>query len=179
MVENNDSVKNEGNNSIDTERLEFIYQYTLENYKSELNRIKILDDKASGIIGFGGIIVSLWAGLGSFLLKEVSRGTLTYRVGTIFFIEGITLLLFSISYALSAYKIKEFERPQIKVFISKAKDEGKTKEQLLQALIQSLSNAAITNYERNNKKVNFIKISFNCLFWGIVLVPFFVLVLIL
>ncbi len=50
-------------------RDQLIYELITDRFRLEWQRTNDLDGKASGIIGFVGIIVSLAAGLGGFLLK--------------------------------------------------------------------------------------------------------------
>jgi len=51
---------------------EFIYELIADRFRLEWQRINDLDGKASGIIGFVGIIVSLQAGSGGFLLRNTT-----------------------------------------------------------------------------------------------------------
>jgi hypothetical protein len=54
-------------------RDQLIYELIAERFRLEWQRTNVLDGKASGIIGFVGIILTLQAGLWSFLLKEIPR----------------------------------------------------------------------------------------------------------
>jgi hypothetical protein len=94
----------------ETERRDrLIFELITERFRLEWQRISDLDGKAMGIIGFVGIIISLQAGLGGFLLKEVSRTSDIYIPLCILFLFSIILLLCSILCGLKAYFIQSWD----------------------------------------------------------------------
>ena len=52
-------------------RDQFIYELITDRFRLEWQRTNDLDGKASSVIGFVGIILSLEAGLGGFLLNRL------------------------------------------------------------------------------------------------------------
>jgi len=72
-------------------RDEFIYELIADRFRLEWQRTNDLDGKASRIVRFVGIIVSLQAGLGSLLLKELPRtcGFFFIPCSASFFFQGL------------------------------------------------------------------------------------------
>jgi len=88
----------------ETEKRDYlIYELIAGRFRLEWQRTNALDGKASGIIGFVGIILALQAGLGSFLLTEIPRTCEFYILLCVLFLLGIILLMCSILCGLKAY----------------------------------------------------------------------------
>jgi hypothetical protein len=84
----------------------FIYDVIDGRYLLERDRSKVLDDKASNIISFVGIILGLQGALGIFLLKEIPKTAEAYHNLSNIFLLGIILLTISIFCGLMAYRIR-------------------------------------------------------------------------
>lgn len=165
----------------ETEKRDYlIYELIVDRFRLEWQRIDNLDRKASGIIGFVGIILSLQAGLGGFLLKEVPRTYEFYVPLCTLFLSGIILLMCSILCGLGAYNIKLFKVvPETGHLIEEYAKKDRSRINILRIYSQEFSKAVIENEAKNNKKAEFIKIGFLFLILGIFFVILFVSVLLL
>ena len=152
-----------------------IYELIAERFRLEWQRINDLDGKASSIIGFIGIIVSLHAGLGGFLLKELPKTNEYY-----FYLHGIFLLCFiflmcSILYALKAYYIKTWIAiPDTEILIEKYAKKDRSRIDILRLVSQEISDAVKENKIKNDNKSISIKYSFGFLVFGIGMIIIFV-----
>jgi hypothetical protein len=98
--------KNQKSKEETEKRDRLIFELVTERFRLEWQRISDLDGKAIGIIGFVGIIISLQAGLGGYLLKEVPGTSGFYIPLCILFLSSVILLLCSILCGLKAYFIQ-------------------------------------------------------------------------
>lgn len=167
------------NDEID-ERAQLIYDLINNRYCLEWKRISDLDGKASNVIGFIGIILSLYAGLGSFLLDKI-RTNEFYIYFFVIFLVGIILLMCSILYGLKTYNIKEWTVvPNPDYLIEHyAKKEDINRLVILENVTVEFSKAVIHNKEINDRKAKFITHGFIFLGLGITMVILFVSCLLL
>ena len=160
----------------ETERRDrLIFELITERFRLEWQRISDLDGKAMGIVGFVGIIISLQAGLGGFLLKEVSRTSDTYIPLCILFLSSVILLLCSILCGLKAYFIQSWDVvPESNHLIENYGKKDRSRIVILRIVSKELSNAIIKNKATNDDKCRFINFGFVFLILGIVFVIFFI-----
>lgn len=163
----------------ETERDRLIYEMIFNIFRLESQRTITLDGKASGIIGFVGIILSLQAGLGGFLLKDLPRNSQYCILSMLLFI-GIILLMFSILYGLKAYNIKAWKAaPEPEQLIKEYAKKDKSRKVILRIVSKEICEAYKVNCDINNKKAESIKYGFDFLIYGIIFVITFVGVLLL
>lgn len=155
--------------------LETIYKEVFKRFQFERDRTKHLDDKASNIIGFVGIITGLVSGLGGFLLKPPINATKT--IATILFFVTLVCLILSFIFGLRAYHIKEFTVVPDPYFLIGRYEEEK-RERIIQDLYDNYAVSIEQNMMLNDQKVGHIKKAMNSLFFAISLLPFFVLAVI-
>lgn len=148
-------------------RAQLIYDLIADQFHLEWQRINILDGKASSIIGFVGIILSLEAGLGGFLLKEVSKNSGCYALLCLLFLLSIVLLMGSILSGLRAYYVKTWIAVPDPEHLIEGYTKGNTKENIkkeriniLTTVYNELTGAINENKKANDEKVKFIKGSF-------------------
>jgi hypothetical protein len=154
---------------------QLIYDIIRERFRLEWQRIINLDSKASGIIGFVGIIISLQAGLGGFLLNAVPRDSNFYCPLCALFLSGIILLMCSILCGLKAYYVKAWKIvPETKRFIEECAKKDRSRIDILRMVSQDLSEAVTYNSANNDIKAKCIKIGLGFLIFGIVFVILFV-----
>ncbi len=155
--------------------LQLIYDLIIERFRFEWQRIINLDSKASGIIGFVGILISLQAGLGGFLLKAVPITSKFYSTLCFLFLSGIILLICSILCALIAYFVKAWEiAPEPKRLIEEYAQKNRSRIDILAMVSQDLSEAVTHNRANNDKKAKWIKFGLGFLILGIVFVILFI-----
>lgn len=156
-------------------RDKFIYELIADRFRLEWQRTNDLDGKASGIIGFVGIIVSLQAGLGSFLLKEIPKTCDFYIHLCILFLLGIIFLMCSILCGLKAYYVKTWKVvPDPEYLIEEYAKKDRSRIDILRIVSAEISGAVTENKSTNDKKAKFIRYGFIFLVLGIGMVIIFV-----
>ena len=150
-------------------RDQLIYELIADRFRLEWQRTNDLDGKASSVIGFVGIILSLEAGLGGFLLKEISRTSECYALLCFLFLLGIIFLMCSILCGLKVYYVKVWKVvPDPEHLIEEyAKKEDRSRIDILRIVSKEIADSIKHNEETNNEKVKFIKCSFIFLVSGI------------
>jgi O-antigen/teichoic acid export membrane protein len=156
-------------------RDQFIYELIANRFRLEWQRTSDLDGKASGIIGFVGIIVSLQAGLGGFILKEISRTSECYALLCFLFLSGIVLLMCSILCGLKAYYVKAWKVvPDPEYLIEEYAKKDRSRIDILRIVSAEISDAVTKNKTTNDEKAKFIGYGFIFLVLGIGMVIIFV-----
>lgn len=161
-------------------RDQLIYEFITDRFRLEWQRTNDLDGKASSIIGFVGIIVSLQAGLGSFLLKEIPRTCECYTLLCLLFLLGIILLMCSILCGLRAYYVKTWKVvPDPGHLIEEYAKKDRSRIDILRIVSEEISGAVSKNMATNDEKAKFIRYGFIFLVLGIGMVFIFVCCLLL
>jgi len=155
----------------DPEALETIYDAVVKRFDIESDRSEHLDDKASNIIGFVGIITGLVSALGGLLLKIPQ--TLTMAIAAFLFVLGLILLFASFFLGLAAYRIRAFTVVPDAYFLIGAYEKT-NKEGILRDLNDNYAVAIEDNTLLNDKKVAHIKGAIYALFCGVLIIPFYV-----
>jgi hypothetical protein len=159
----------------DEKRVQLMYDFIRERFSLEWQRIINLDSKASGIIGFVGIIISLQAGLGGFLLNAVPRDSNFYCPLCTLFLSGIILLMCSTLCGLKAYYVKTWKIvPKPKRLIEEFAKKDRSRIDILLMMSQDLSEAVTYNSANNDLKAKCIKFGLGFLIFGIAFVILFV-----
>jgi hypothetical protein len=164
-------------------RIKLVYEIIKDAYKSRLENKDKLDEKASKIIVFSGIIVSLYSGFGSIILRDIPKdqGILTKYYSLLLLLAfGLILLICSVYFGLRAFKLETWESvPDERHFL----DEYAKKDKSIQQILGSLSTMIVEAVESNNikikNKVRYINNSFHFLVAGIVVCVIFLLLSVL
>ncbi len=90
------------------ERLKIVCDFFSNEYDAQRTRMKDMDERASKIILFVGILVGLLASFGSLLLKDVLRSSAFYNSYVNAFVSSLIFLVISIGLAMYAYKITKW-----------------------------------------------------------------------
>ena len=144
-------------------RDEFIYELIADRFRLEWQRTNDLDGKASRIVRFVGIIVSLQAGLGSLLLKELPRtcGFYFYPLLCFIFLSELGFLMCSILCGLKAYGVKTWSVvPDTEHLIEEYAKKDKSRIDILRLVSAEISAAVAKNAATNDEKVEFIRQGF-------------------
>ena len=156
-------------------RDQLIYELIADRFRLEWQRTNDLDGKASGIIGFVGIIVSLAAGLGGFLLKEIPRTCDFYIHLCALFLLGIIFLMCSILCGLKAYYLKAWKVvPDPEYLIEEYAKKDRSRIDILRIVSAEISDAVTKNKLTNDEKAKFIRYGFISLVLGIGMIIIFV-----
>jgi len=134
--------------------LETIYTEVIRRYQFEIDRIKHLDDKASNIIGFVGILTSLISGFGILQLKFP-----TNRVEIVefsMFVLSLVFLFLSLIFGLNAYATRKFTITPDAIFLV-GKYEDKEKKHIIRDLCDNYAVSIEDNRKLNDRKVANIK----------------------
>lgn len=153
------------------EALKVIHDEVVRRFQYESERTKRLDDKASNVMGFVGIITGLVSGLGALALK-VPTNLIEVTAAILFFLTIIALIC-SFVFSLIGYQIKRFTVVPDAYFLIGAY-EGKDKERILRDLNDNYAVAIEENMTLNNRKVTHINRAMYALFLAILLIPLFV-----
>ena len=156
-------------------RDQLIYELIADRFRLEWQRTNDLDGKASGIIGFVGIIVSLAAGLGGFLLKEIPKTCDFYIHLCALLLFGIIFLMCSILCGLKAYYLKAWKVvPDPEYLIEEYAKKDRSRIDILRIVSAEISAAVAGNKATNDKKAKFIRYGFIFLVLGIGMIIIFV-----
>jgi hypothetical protein len=149
------------------QRDKLIYDIILDRYNLEWNSHNELDSKASGLVGFAGVLATLTVGVAQFV-PNPSYGPLFY-LPSLFFIVTVIFGLFG--YGLGKYKTI---RPN--VFIETYKN--KTKTEVLREYVATISEMTMHNLHQNQNKVKWIRLALIFLITAIAL-SFFITIIIM
>lgn len=155
-------------------RDQFVYELINDRFRLERQRTSDLDGKASSIIGFAGVIVSLQAGLGSFLLKKIPKTYEFYIHLYVLFLLGIIFLMCSILCGLKAYYVRTWKIvPDPEYLIEEYAKKDRSRIDILRIVSQEISNAFMENKTTNDDKAKFIRFGFIFLVLGITVITIF------
>jgi hypothetical protein len=171
-----DSDNNELDNYDETlERDRFLFELITDTYNSEKTRNNNIDEKASKIIVFVGILISLQSAFGSILLKDVN--TPFYYIYVFFFLLGLIFLIISIICGIHAYRIQKWKDvPKTSAIINYG-IEDRDISSVLKIIAKERSKAVEENAEKMKNKTNSIKLGFTFFLLGIITTFIFILVL--
>jgi hypothetical protein len=136
---------------------ELILDLISRRNNAEFERNNILDNKASGIIGFAGIIIGLLGTLISFLLEKLQPGSslfIYYNSFRVILLFGILCLTASIILCCYAYSIKVYTIvPETENLIEGyARDKTKTICTVIRVVAQEISLGIKKNADINDEK---------------------------
>ena len=148
------------------ERDKFCFELISDTYNSEKNRNNDIDGKASKLITFVGILVSLQSAFGTLLLKDVSSSF--YYIYVSIFLIGLLFFIISIGFGLKAYKIQKWKDvPKTSKIIDYGKQD-KDLQSIIRIISMERSKAVEKNKEKMKCKVNSIKLGFSFFLIGII-----------
>jgi len=148
-------------------RDEFIYTIIKERFNVDWTRIDALDSKASGIIGFAGIILSLEGAFGKYILEKTPRDNI-YYLATFIFLLGVMFLALSVFCALEAYRIRKWTIvPEPAHLIENYAKKERDLIDMRRIISTEISKAIKSNKKPINDKVEFVQTSLVFLFLGI------------
>ncbi len=161
------------------EKDEFVFNLISNRNDAEFERSNILDNKASGIIGFAGIIIGLLGTLITFLLEKISVASplfLYYQSYRVVLFFGIIALVGSIFFAVLAYSVKTYSIvPNTAALIEKyARDDEKSKCDILQVVGLEISESIKINSITDDGKAKFVKWALSLFTLGMFLTVIFV-----
>jgi hypothetical protein len=149
------------------ETLEIIHEEIVRRFQYENERTKHLDDKASNVMGFVGIITGLVSSLGALTLQA-----LTNLIATVLLFLAIAALIFSFLFSLQGYRIKEFTVVPNPYFLI-GEYEGKDKDQVIRDLDANYAVAIEDNMKLNDRKATWIKRAMYTLLVSVFLIALF------
>jgi hypothetical protein len=83
-----------------------------ESYEKELDLKSKLDTKSNTMVSISGTVAALIMGFGSFLIRDIPLSKLEIIIPTtIILLVEITLIVITIKYSISAYKLREYYYP--------------------------------------------------------------------
>jgi hypothetical protein len=153
------------------------YDIINDLYDHTLNIRKDLDEKASKIIIFSGIITGIYSGIGGILLRnpeeDMSYPLIILAIGTV-------LMVSSIFYSIKAYELKKWKiTPSPNKFIDTYVKTRTNKTDILTTMTSTMAEAIESNAKINNYKSIKIIRSLRLFFIGITMSVIFVFLIIL
>ena len=147
------------------ERDKLIYDVVLNRYDLEWKRTNDIDSKASGIVGFAGVLATLSAGISQFVLNHSFRSWL--------FMPSLLFIL-SVLFGLGGYGLGTFRTIEPDAFIRTFGDSDET--EVRRTYVATISEMTMFNFQQNNAKVNWVRMSLTTL--GIAISLFFIIAII-
>lgn len=156
------------------ERDKLLFELISDTYNSESARFNIIDDKASKIVVFVGLLIGLLSSFGTLLIKDVSTANPFYYPYLACFITSVIFLISSVLCGLYAYWIRKFAVvPNVSTMIEYGK-ENKDQQDILRIISMERSKAVGENEENLKTKIIAIKIGYVLLVIGIIISIIFV-----
>jgi hypothetical protein len=147
-----------------------IYNEVSKRFERELERANHLDDKASNIIGFIGVLTGIVSGFGAFTLKFPTNET--ELVVTSLFGLSLLALFSAFIFGLKAYSPQKFTLVPDQYYLI-GEYEKAEKKRVIGDLCDNYAIAIEDNMIINDSKVNNIKWAMRCLFTAILIFAFF------
>ncbi len=165
-------------NKVTIAKDELILNLISHRNDAEFERNNILDKKASGIIGFAGIIIGLLGTLISFLLEKLVQGSsllIYYNSFRVILLFGILFLAAAIILCCYAYSIKVYTIvPKTDMLIEKyASDKNKNKCSIIRIVGQEISHGIQKNSAINDEKAKCITYGLRLYAFGMALTVLF------
>ena len=137
--------------NINEKSLETLAEIFKETFNNEERRKDTLENKASMVLGFSGIIAGLITGLMSSSIVDLTAANIFF---TIFFLASVLFFTIAGIFALLTVRLMEYVQP-FRVLKPEEIDELlKTDGQILQAeLIKNYSDSIVDNTALNNRKI--------------------------
>jgi hypothetical protein len=153
------------------ERVKLIYDSIMNRYNFEWDKHKFLDEKASGLIGFVGIILALQGGIGAILIKDATIKGTFFMIMNEVFILGVLCLTLSIICGLIAYYIQECWAlvPKAHYLTEECGAKDRSRIDIMCVMGQEMADSINFNSSTNNRKMNFIIGGFILLIIGLLL----------
>ncbi len=156
-----------------TDSRKIIHDAVKERFDFEIERIKLLDDKANNLVSIASILAALISGF-AILSMKLSSMTMT-EIGTFaLFLISLFLLIASLCYSILAYQIRSYiivpDPPSLIVECEKM-----SADKILEVLYINYTLATEENEKKNETKVFYVKRASWLLFAAIIMFAVFVL----
>jgi hypothetical protein len=164
--------------SLNTTKL--IYNIIYERYQLEWQRTNQIENKATNIVGFVGIIFGLLSSTGIYLLEQKATNGVLYLDCFWFYLFSLIFFITTIFFSLSVLYLKKWKRiPETKFLIENYVKKGVESKIMLEDIYIEFSNGVIENSMKNDVKVDYLRYSFISFGMGILLTAFFILSLLI
>ncbi len=177
MDSSDNTEKNERKNtqdSVDTDCAQIIHDTVVNAYQIEWQRTHDIENKATGIVGFVGIIFSLTVATISSLIistnentkaKIFSESVFPYLI--IFII--LVLMISSIFLGIKALNVKKWWFLFADKFLEYCNNNEVTKKIVLEKITDDVAEGAKINSEQNDKIANYLKCSYTLFLISIII----------
>lgn len=167
----------------DTDCKQLIHDTVINAYEIEWQRTHDIENKATGIVGFVGIIFSLTvATLSSLLTSE--DGNIRIKIFSDFAISYLiifiilTLMIFSIILGIKALNVKKWWFLLSDKFVEYCNRSKVTKEVILEKIIDEMTKGTKANSNKNDKIANYLKWSYTLFIASAILLALYIMYLI-
>ena len=169
-----ESEKDKPEDNENEERIELIYNIIQDQFRLFWDNKNTLDKKASNVIIFSGIVISIYSGIVGILLKNLSetQGFYLYINSylwlSLIFIIGTVLLICSIIYALRAYNLRKWTlAPDPQELLDGYAKTNKSKSEILKSVSATIAQTITDNEKEVDNKISSVKKSFELFRCGI------------
>lgn len=154
--------------------LEIIHNAAKDRYKFEIERIKLLDDKANNLVGVSSVLAALISGF-AVLSVKLSNPTIAEAVAFFLFLACLGLLVASLGFSMKAYQIRSYvivpDTPSLIVECEKMKAD-----RIFEVLYINYALATNENEKKNEDKVSYVRLASRLLLGAVVLFAIFVFI---
>ncbi|AKB44847.1 hypothetical protein [Methanosarcina vacuolata] len=113
---------------------EISYNIIFERYQREFQRTLNIENKASNVVGFVGVIFGLDSISGLYVFEQIKTGDLSFG-SILFYVLSLVFLIISILLAVKVLYVKErYIVPELTYFMENYVKTGKSKEMILYKL---------------------------------------------
>lgn len=182
---NKDTKKEKCNNMHEDENedcRQLIHDTIINTYQTEWQRTHDIENKATGIVGFVGIILSLTVATLSSLL--VSENAIRERIFSGFILSDLiifiilTLMILSIFLGIKALNVKEWWFPFADKFIEYCNNNKITKDIVLEKVTNDIAKGTKINSDKNDKIANYLAWSYKLFLASTIILAFYIMYLI-
>lgn len=183
---NSTEITNSNTNDSNTELAEIISKFVVEMYQTEWQRTHDIENKATGIVGFVGIIFSLTIGSLATIIASADEATKEKIFSSSIFspilLLILSLMILSIFCGIMALNVKEWWfliADKFLKYCNKTQEKNElTKEILYSTISEKVSQGIISNSTTNKKIASYLKWSYILFLMSICLLVFYIIFII-
>ncbi len=136
------------------------YEIVVSTYERELNRTEVLDSKANNLITVCGTLMTLFLGLGTFMLEKVSKDNPYINAVRLSLVLGLGVFTIDIFILVRAYRLLKYRfDPDPKALIDRFGNARQT--ELLLQVTSNLVDSTMHNREANKEKARTLTYGFH------------------
>lgn len=145
-----------------------IYDEILAKFNEEFATKETLDNKASSLLAFSGIIAGIYGSIGAYVMENL-KGNEYYPLWSSLFLISILIFVLSALFSMRAYQIRVWRVGAEVDKLYELRNLNKSKKrELLEELLTKYKEHANKNRKINTKKANWVRRAISTLTLGII-----------